>query len=411
MNTKLWILASPWWLGCGGIVDMGTVVDPAAGGTGGTATGSAGAAGSGGGSAGSSQGPGESFEHELLKFVAWGGGMCGLFSDERVRCWTYTDAVAREVPDLRGVAGASDPFDPAGNQRVCVVEQSGRVACRDHDCFDKPEACWFPGETTQIVGVESAVSIWMGGCQGLALRADGFLQQWMDSRIPCGGATVPGAPRVPTVVDFQVFGAPEGYGEPITAIPSSGAFGFVTDSGHVSHTRRQPSLPSRVPSEMFAYDDMAWPPFGVAGIDDAVAVASSYQATAILRRSGKIWAFGNQRALGTGSAEEGIGTGEVLGIDDAVAIAAGSGTCAIRSDQSLWCWGPSLYGELGFAGPEDEYGTHPLTLYSPVKVPDIEGVRAVSMTPALTCIVRGANEVSCWGFPTASAVPHRIWFR
>jgi hypothetical protein len=394
MNMKLWIFLSPWWLGCGGIVDMGTVVGPAQGGAGGTGS-------------GSGQGPDGTFEHELVQVAGWGLGMCGLFSDERVRCWMHRDDTAREVPDLTGVAMASDSM---GGGRVCVVERSGKVACRDNDCFDKPEPCWFPGETIEIVGIQSAASIWMSGCQGLALRSDGLLQQWVAPGIPCEG-NVPPLLEPRTVHEFFVFSAPLGFGEPIATIPGSGSFGFVTESGRAFHTRVQPSSTELLPAEFAWYDHASWPPSVIGAVDDAVAVASSYEATAILRRSGRIWAFGNERALGIGRTEQGVAEGEVLGIDDAVAVAAGQGMCAIRSDRSLWCWGPSSHGQLGVGGPPDEYGAHLANLYLPVKVPDAEGVRAVGMTPSLTCVVRGANEVWCWGFPNTWAEPYRVSFR
>lgn len=414
MNKKLWIALSPWWLGCGGVVDMGTVVDPASGGTSGAGAAGTGAAATG--AAGAEQGPNATFEHELVQFAGWQHGMCALFSDDLVRCWRYGDLVGREVPDLRGVAVAANSSDPVSDSRVCVVERSGRIACRDDDCFYASEPCWFRGETTHIASIESAVSIWMTDCQGLALRSDGLLEQWLDPSISCHSLLPPLLQPI-SIHGRQLIGSPTGFGESISVISQSGSFGLVTESGQVLHTRFRPSSPYLVPSERDLYWKDSWPPsvvgtFDEPAIDDAVAVASSFDATAILRRSGKIWAFGNKSALGIGSTDVGLGAGEVLGIDDAVAVAAGGlGTCAIRSDRSLWCWGATMYGELGFGGPPDDYGNYSATLYSPVQVPNIEGVRALSMTGALTCIVRGKNEVWCWGFPSTWAVPYRVTFR
>jgi hypothetical protein len=402
MKNKLWVFLSPCWLACGGLVDLGTVVEPPQG-----------SAGMDAGSAGSGQGPDESFTHELVQLAGWKSGVCGLFSDQRVRCWTSAHFDAREVPGLRGIAFAGDPFNAPSLGRICVVEPSGTIACRNSsDCFYEPE-CWFTGEITEIVGVESAVSIWMSECQGLALRSDGLLQQWMGSPRPCSGDALP--PKAATVDGFQVFGVPEGFDERIAAIPTSGSFGFVTESGRAFHTRYRPWSPALGAADATQYDEASWPPtvvgtFDDASMDDAVAIASSYEATAILRRSGKIWAFGAQRALGIGSTDGAYGAGEVVGIDDAVAIAGGYGTCAIRSDQSLWCWGPSSYGEHGVLGPGDQYASYRYNLYLPTKVQGIEGARAVSIVPGLTCVARGTNEVLCLGFDWSFSSPQRVTF-
>ena len=85
-----------------------------------------------------------------------------------------------------------------------------------------------------------------------------------------------------------------------------------------------------------------------------------------------------------------VGLGPGSGV---VAIAAGQGhTCAVKSDQSVYCWGDNQYGQLG------DGTTINRTVAAAVRTLGMgSGVVAVSVGRAHTCVTRNDGAVLCWG--------------
>lgn len=90
--------------------------------------------------------------------------------------------------------------------------------------------------------------------------------------------------------------------------------------------------------------------------------------------------------------EKSIGASYPAGLYGHVtAISAGRhGTCALRDDRSVWCWGLSLYSGNGDAGQLD-----PVVV--PVRVPGISDAVALSVGTQHACVVRAGGTVACWG--------------
>src|SRR6185295_246083 len=73
----------------------------------------------------------------------------------------------------------------------------------------------------------------------------------------------------------------------------------------------------------------------------------------------------------------------------AVAAAAGFGhTCVLGDDQSVYCFGWNVYGQLGRGDILDHYDAGKVGL---------EGVTAISATDVQTCALAG-GQVHCWGY-------------
>jgi alpha-tubulin suppressor-like RCC1 family protein len=92
----------------------------------------------------------------------------------------------------------------------------------------------------------------------------------------------------------------------------------------------------------------------------------SYHACGV-RNDGHVvcWGANYSGQLGVGDTDEHEGAVEVLGLTDALEIAAGADhTCVLRSDQSVWCWGSNAYQQLGTGS------TDLVELPSPVELPD-----------------------------------------
>jgi alpha-tubulin suppressor-like RCC1 family protein len=81
---------------------------------------------------------------------------------------------------------------------------------------------------------------------------------------------------------------------------------------------------------------------------------------------------------------------KVVGLTDAVAIAAGAETtCALRANGTVECWGGNTFGELGNGT------TMPALL--PSLIPGLSGVHALSLVDYVACAVLSDGTVRCWG--------------
>jgi len=111
------------------------------------------------------------------------------------------------------------------------------------------------------------------------------------------------------------------------------------------------------------------------------------------------WGSNDYGQLGNGSVlQPGEGSSvpvPVVGIDDAVLVRAGpTHTCAIRADQSVWCWGAASNGQLGHdpAPGVDDIET------VPVQVQGISDAVDLGTGLGFTCVLHGdTSTVSCFG--------------
>ena len=105
------------------------------------------------------------------------------------------------------------------------------------------------------------------------------------------------------------------------------------------------------------------------------------------------WGNNADGQLGDGSTTSSNVPVAVVGITDAVSLAAGnSHTCAVLSDDTVTCWGDNLYGQLGNGSNVDSS--------TPVAVAGITDATVVAGGNLHTCAVRSVGSVSCWGYNT-----------
>jgi len=105
-------------------------------------------------------------------------------------------------------------------------------------------------------------------------------------------------------------------------------------------------------------------------------------------------AWGDNRAgqLGTGDTDRRLapvvidppGLG---GVRTNQLFAGGTHTCALRDDNTLWCWGGNRFGQLGTGDTQPRL--------TPQKV--MEGVTAAYAGGAHTCALGTDGSVKCWG--------------
>ncbi len=135
-------------------------------------------------------------------------------------------------------------------------------------------------------------------------------------------------------------------------------------------------------------------PTAVVGITDAVAIAAGGSFGCALRRTGAVACWGSNAlvgSLGDGSLDDTLVSTSVVGITDATEITAGDGhACALRAGGTVSCWGADASGELGdgivSAGSD-----------VPVTVSGLTDAISVNAGADDTCAVRATGTVVCWG--------------
>ena len=224
--------------------------------------------------------------------------------------------------------------------------------------------------------------------------------------------TLPPCPLVPTTralftkTAVSRVGAKTGLSgslESNSATASSEQINFTTQSG--SATRRQHLLLAaevifdeanrllhHVPPPLVFTSE----PIAVPDIEDAIAVSAGDLIPALLRRDNTVACWGRNRhgQLGNGDSGNDANTTrpvKVAGIDDAIAVSAGSwNTCALHRDNSISCWGQNYWGESGWSARGRIQPTA-------VKVGNISDAIAVSAGGDHVCALHEDATVSCWG--------------
>lgn len=141
-------------------------------------------------------------------------------------------------------------------------------------------------------------------------------------------------------------------------------------------------------------------PLQIAGLTNATALTAGIGHSCARRADGTYLCWGYRNALGTGAGEL-IDTpvpGRSIVINDPEIVelrAGGGGTCARKSDGTLWCWGGNSFGGLG-NGSLDPDGVRQSD--DPVQVSIIDDAIRLASTGYLTwCTLRSDRTVWCWG--------------
>lgn len=136
-------------------------------------------------------------------------------------------------------------------------------------------------------------------------------------------------------------------------------------------------------------------PKEVTAVTGAIKVAIGHNLTCAVLGTGKVLCWGTNRRGNQGTGNSGSQSNpptEVAGLTDITNIAVGGGGgCALRSDNTIWCWGREAHGNLGnCCGPQ---------AMQVQNMGDAIGVSA-STAPARggsRCGLRMNGQVGCWG--------------
>jgi alpha-tubulin suppressor-like RCC1 family protein len=71
------------------------------------------------------------------------------------------------------------------------------------------------------------------------------------------------------------------------------------------------------------------------------------------------------------------------------------GSCALRSDGTVWCWGSTAYGQTGNSANEGS------VQYAPEKVKGLSNVTMIATVVDHACALIDGGAVECWGWNAA----------
>lgn len=121
-------------------------------------------------------------------------------------------------------------------------------------------------------------------------------------------------------------------------------------------------------------------------------ISAGDNATCGVRRDHTLWCWGqNNGNLGVDDTDDRSDPTQVGTNSDWASVDISSEhTCGVRSDFTLWCWGSNLYGQLGLG---DRSSGH----YTPIQVGTDTDWAQVSLGYDHTCATRTDNTLWCWG--------------
>ena len=140
-------------------------------------------------------------------------------------------------------------------------------------------------------------------------------------------------------------------------------------------------------------------PAQVSGFSGAIAVAAGRSHTLVLKSDGTVWAYGlnSSGQLGDGTTTNRSAPVQVIGLTGITAIAAGyDSSYALQTDGAgsglVWSWGGNTYGSLGDGST--------LSRVSPTRVIGIDDAIAIAApgTGRFAVALRSTGQVMAWGY-------------
>lgn len=322
---------------------------------------------------------------------------CGLDFNGRLHCWGRNDqgqmgigAASMRALDRPTAAQTGIPVwtgVAAGYSSGCAVAADQTLHCWGSNADGKIGL----GNTTLLAAAPTAVAGGVTGWTGVDLRARQGCARRSNGTVSCWGlmdfqgvATVTPVPEPTQAVDWSGIAVGEDH---VCAIKTSGTLWCWGSNyyGQLGNDLAGPDVTSMTPVQE------------ASAATDWSDVVAGYGFTCARKTGGTLWCWGRNSVgqLGVGDAGDGtdrtVPTREASAATNWSALSAGNEhVCALKSTGTLWCWGDNLAGQLGTndtAGrttPTQEQGASNLWT-------------RVSAGLFSTCAVRNDNTLWCWG--------------
>ncbi len=148
---------------------------------------------------------------------------------------------------------------------------------------------------------------------------------------------------------------------------------------------------------------------GIGYLLDVVAIAAAGMGTCAVKSDGTVWCWGINSAgqLGDGTTTrrrtpvQVVGDGGSGNLSNVVAISMGrvvggdNHVCAVKLDGTVWCWGRNTFGQLGDSTTTERH--EPVQVVGAGGVGTLGNVIAVSAGRNHSCALKTDGSIWCWG--------------
>lgn len=338
---------------------------------------------------------------QLIAVEAGDTHACGMRTDRTIACWGFNgfgelgDGTTADtwVPPVT-VSGIDDAAAvSAGNRFTCAVRAGGSVWCWGEGGAGQLGNGQQNDSATpvQVTGINDAIDVTTGSAFACALR-DGFtVSCWGLNQLgQLGNGTVTNNTGNPTPVAVEISDATTvtaGWNHACARRSDSTVWCWGGNGdGATGYGQLGDGTLENRPS-----------PVQVTGLANSSGVAAGGWSTCAVLLDRTVWCWGyNERGgLGNGTTTHSSLPVQVIGLDDVDIVAVGGWhACGLRSNGRIACWGANSDGGTGFGqlGSGDRQDSS-----VPVSVAGIGDARALSAAWVSTCAIRTGDRVWCWG--------------
>ncbi|MBK6529844.1 MAG: hypothetical protein IPF99_09630 [Deltaproteobacteria bacterium] len=146
----------------------------------------------------------------------------------------------------------------------------------------------------------------------------------------------------------------------------------------------------------------------VQGLQDAVEVRSGGAASCARRVSGRVACWGSNQfgTLGTRRERDQFVAANMPGLENVIQIAvSGANACAVTQDGAVWCWGTRQAGLMGDGVRVADDQSPDFVQSTPIRVPEVADAVETAVGTEVACALRRDQSVWCWGRNNHSSLP------
>ena len=276
-----------------------------------------------------------------------------------------------------------------GFSHTCALLENGKVYCWGSNEFGQLGNNSFFNSSipVPVEGISNAVSIGVGDLHSCAIVADGTARCWGANFVGQLGDGTKISKNTPQRVESleNVISIDAGTSHTCALISNGEVFCFgrvlngrLGDGNLGSTSEESQNIPTRV-----------------LGINNAIQISVGDAHACVVGSDGLVqcWGWNVSGQLGDGSLEDRALFVNVSNLSNGMAVSSGNQhTCAVRDNKKMYCWGRNEYGQIGNGVPLQH------TIKEYVEVLNIDSVEFVAGGGLFTCAMRSDDVIFCWGY-------------